>query len=128
MSRGIRKQQVAARVVRWNDIGLTYQADLTALTITDMARAWIAGQVVYKVHTLTVTQWLTRQWPSPVNVAAVIDRVQVGAPARDTYLVGHHCPGPLVCIDQALTTWQPDDAAVFQPAPTPARITEGMPF
>jgi hypothetical protein len=121
-------KQCAAPVARWLDAGIRRQADLTALTPTAHAQAWINGQTVYKVNTLTISQWATRQWSSPINVAALVEQLQDGTPARHTYLLAHHCPGPLVCIDQVMTTWQPADAAAFLPAPRLAPTYEGMPF
>lgn len=121
-------KQCATPVARWLDAGLSRQADLTALTPAAHAQAWIDGQTVYKVNSLTTTQWMTRQWPSPANIAALVERLQDGKPAAHTYLLAHHCPGALICIDQVLTTWQPDDAAAFLPAPQLAPTYEGMPF
>jgi hypothetical protein len=121
-------KKCATPVARFIEAGLTYRTDLTALNLPDLARAWLAGHTVYKIHTLTTTQWVSRQWPSPVSIAGLIQQLKTGRPPAHTYLLAHQCPGALTCIDQSLATWQPHDAAVFHPAPQPAPTNEGIPF
>ena len=109
-------------IARHRSVGIPVDLDLTALDHQALAEAWSTGRGVWKVRTIHRTQVATYYWASPHHA-----RKHTGQPMRTTLLGDHQCPGTPVDLQQALGTWQPQDAAPFQPAPK-RPVSEGAPF
>jgi hypothetical protein len=118
----------SAPVMRSNYKGLPTYLDLTALDRPAIARAWLADQRTFIVHTHHNRQSATWLSASPVAIAELLAEHKAGTPMDYTVLVAHDCPSPLVFIDQALDTWQAKDAARHRPAPQHPVVSEGIPF
>jgi hypothetical protein len=121
-------KECQAPIVRWDDVGLTRTADLTALDTHQLAHAWLNGQTTYRIQTLYRVQWANPHRPSLFNRRLLADQLRTGQPSRATVLVAHTCGTQVVDVDQALDTWQARDRAAFRPTQTPAPIYEGLPF
>jgi hypothetical protein len=103
-------------------LGLTVDLDLTALDHTTLAAAWTTGRQVWKLHTIHHRPTMNYYQPTVTRA-----RKHVGQPIVHTLLAGHDCTAAATDLAEALRTWQPQDAAPFQPAPKPP-ATQGAPF
>lgn len=115
-------------VIRWDDVGLERQADITPLEPVDLAHAWLEGQRTYIVRTLHRLQWANPYPASRFNRHLLADQLRQGQPSRATVLVAHRCSTGVVDVDQALDRWQVRDRAALVPVPRPAPVLEGMLF
>jgi hypothetical protein len=109
-------------VARHKWVGLTVDLDLTALDHAGLAQAWSTGRQVWKLH--TIHHRPTMDYYKPTLTRA---RKHIGQPISHTLLAGHDCTAAATDPADALRTWQPKDAAPFQPAPKPP-ATQGAPF
>lgn len=115
-------------VIRWDDVGLERQADITPLDAVDLARAWLAGRITYKVRTLNRTQWANLYPSSPFNRRLLADQLRAGQPSTATVLVAHSCSTNVADVDRALDRWQVRDRVALLPVPKPAPVLEGILF
>lgn len=120
-------RKCGAPIAAWVNLGLTHQANPTALTTRTLAEAWITGETTYRVRTLTTRQWADWHPNNPANRRQLAHHLTTGQPLTDTILTTHTCPGHLLDPHTALDTWQPHDRAYHQPKPKPAH-TERIPF
>jgi hypothetical protein len=117
-----------APVVRSTDVGLTLDCDITPLTPRQHAQAWIDGKRVYTVGSYGArTVWVRRSFPAPISRPRLIDLLADDR-HEQTVLVRHECPGALVCLDDALDRWMPQDRQVIAPSPVKAATSNGVPF
>jgi hypothetical protein len=96
--------------------------DLTNLTPTSEAHAWLASSRTYLVRSLRRQQWLLWR-PHSIHLAdELIAHITTGTIPTRTVLATHHCPGPAL-PDLHLSTWAPHDRAATLPPPRPRKPT-----